>query len=424
MRILMLNTHASVGGAATAMFRLHRGLRQQGHDSHIIARLNSEGIREAHQIQDLVEGRFSQPELLLDMIGRHASEKLGVPYSKHRSTKHLLRSKLVAEADIIHLHNLHGDYFNYNQLPSLTQIKPTVWTLHDMWALTGHCAYSFECERWKSGCHDCPLLVEPGRSMVEPRPTLTDRTRSIWNLKRNVYKNSQIHVVAPSTWLFELVNQGILSNAASIHHIPYGIDLSTFRPRSQAKARWALDIPQDDKVILFVAEHLSNGRKGYQFLKEALAKITNSKDITLAIVGSGAVDDEDLGRFNTRKLGRISDESLFNLAFCFADLFLFPSLADNLPLVVLEALASGTPIIAFDVGGVPDMVRHMETGYLAKYRDSEDLARGVELLLGDMSRLRFMAERCREVAESEYALNLQVERYVEVYKKAIHDASH
>lgn len=419
MNILQINTHDVSGGAARAMYRLHQGLRQQGHNSRILARFCALVDPNVLSVADVIAGSLSSVVALADQAGRRMETHLGIPFERYPSTKHILESSLFQQAQILNLHNLHGRYFNHHLLPVLSMRKPTVWTLHDMWALTGHCAYSYDCLRWKTGCFDCPLLKEPGRSLVEPAPTRIDHTRRVWRTKRRLYQKSRLHVVAPSKWLCQFVKESILAEAASIQCIPHGLDLAAFQPRDRAMARRALDIPAEAKTILFVADRIARGRKGFHHLLDALQTIEDAESIVLLTIGSKGTVETELRRFRRRDLGPLSDERLMSLVYSAADVFAFPTLADNQPLVLMEALASGTPIVSYDVGGVPEMVRHLETGYLARYNDVGDLAKGLQLLLDDDGARSRMSRRCRAIAEAEYSLDTQVRRYRELYEFAI-----
>jgi glycosyltransferase involved in cell wall biosynthesis len=338
--------------------------------------------------------------------------------SLHGSTKRLMGTDLFGWADLLQLHNLHGRYFNYQLLPRISLAKPVVWTLHDMWAFTGHCAYAFDCSRWKNGCHACPLLKKAQRHLVEPGPTRLDRTRSIWRQKRRLYEQSNLHIITPSYWLGAQVKDSILAQAAAVEVIPNGVDLDVFRPVDRRTVRTKLGLPLDAKVILFVAEKLSNRRKGFAALLRALEHLPDSEGLLLLTIGT--VESRGLlGRFRCKELGRVNDEGLLGLAYSAADLFVLPTLADNQPLVLIESLACGTPIVSFNVGGVPEMVRHLETGFLAESKDAEHLAHGISVLLHDDELRARMRRRCRDVAVAEYGLELQVERYLALYRRAI-----
>jgi glycosyltransferase involved in cell wall biosynthesis len=422
MNILLINTVDNVGGAARAMYRLHQGLQRLGHRSQLLVghqTMLEPGIdyinRQAKPFRTLTDE-------VLDRVGAQLGKRWGVDNWSYRNSWHIPQASAFHQADVISLHNLHGGYFNFRALPELARHKPMVWTLHDMWALTGHCAYSYDCERWRTGCYDCPLLKESGQQIVEPAPVPVDRTRSVWKAKRRVYQITPLHIVTPSEWLRGLVQESILASAATIQCIPNGIDLDVFCPLDQGVARQALDLPVDTHVIFFSAHGVMHGRKGFSYLLQALGNLPDADSIWLLTSGGQTELGPQAERFSVRQLGQLSDERLQRLAFAAADLFVFPTLADNQPLVLLEALACGTPIISFDVGGVPQMARHMETGYLARYKDAGDLARGIQLLLNDDNLRTRMRHRCREIAESEYSLESQARRYLEVYKRATEHA--
>jgi glycosyltransferase involved in cell wall biosynthesis len=417
VNILHINTSAQQGGAARAMLRLHNGLKGAGHHSSILTRSRSVRQPDLFTVREVAGFRIPAVQRLVSTLATRLDRALGLP-NLHISTKRLPETDLFRQADVIHLHNLHGRYFNYHLLPRLSAEKPIVWTLHDMWALTGHCAYSYECTRWITGCYSCPLLRPSNRDLVEPHATKIDRTRSIWRRKQEIYRQSDLHIVTPSQWLLDIVHKGILATAQSTTHIPYGIDLDLFRPLDRESARARLDIPINAQVILFVSEKLTNKRKGFALLLQTLQQI-ESRDSVFLLTFGAAQPAQQLAGFGHRSLGTLFDEEWQNLAYNAADLFVFPTLADNQPLVVLESLACGTPIVSFDVGGVPEMVRHLETGYLAAYRDVKDLAMGINALLDDTQLGLEMHRRCREFAVAEYSLDLQVERYLSVYDRAI-----
>jgi glycosyltransferase involved in cell wall biosynthesis len=213
----------------------------------------------------------------------------------------------------------------------------------------------------------------------------------------------------------------MLRTALTIECIPYGIDLDVFRPTAQSSARQTLGIRPDAKVILFVAAKVIQGRKGLSYLFEALHRVQSTDKIVLLTVGSAGSEQRQLQRFEQIHLGQVTDEAKLNLAYNAADVYVLPTLADNLPLTVQESLASGTPVVAFDVGGLPEMISHPQTGYLARYKDAADLAAGILTILDNAERREPMRQRCRAVAVERYALDLQATRYAKLYERAIRD---
>lgn len=418
MNVLQINTHDVVGGAARAMYRLHCGLEQSGNRSQVLANVQTIVDPGVHKWADVAGSGRTFPRRLSQALGMRADAWFGWP-SFHGATTRILASDLFRQAQVVNLHNIHGQFFDYRLLPRFAGRKPVVWTLHDMWALTGHCAYAYDCRRWMSGCFDCPLQKEPQRRFVEPPPTYLDRTRPVWRSKRRLYQKSPVHIVAPSRWLSDLVRESILAHAQSIQCIPNGLDLDVFQPRDQAMARQALDVPLEARVLLFVSQSVTLGRKGFRYVLDALERLEDTESLFLLTVGTQGAVGSRLDRFRCRDLGALSDERLMSLVYSAADVFVFPTLADNQPLVLIEAMACGTPLVSFDVGGVPEMVRHMETGYLARYQDVEDLARGIQRLLDDQALATNMGRRCREIAVREYSLDLQVQRYADLYRHAL-----
>lgn len=418
MNILQISAAADTGGAGRAMNRLHQELARQGHVSNILARLRRTPEPHTFTVSEATGRSDSPPNRLLNNARMQLDAWFSLP-SVYASTERILNTEIFRQAEVVQLHNLHGWYFNYNLLPRISALKPVIWTLHDMWAFTGHCAYAYDCDRWRTRCFDCPQLTRDRRKFVEPRPVFVDRTSHVWERKRSIYQQSKLHIVAPSRWMADQARNSILRGAADIQCISYGIDLTTFRPTDQASARHALGIPQNAKVILFVAAKVIQGRKGLGYLCEALGRIRAHKDTLLLTVGSSKPKQQQLQHYEQMHLGHIADKDKLSLVYSAADLYVLPTLADNLPLTVQESLASGTPVVAFDVGGIPEMIDHLSTGYLARYKDTADLATGIcQLLDDDALRLR-MRETCRSFAVTHYDLKVQTSRHVDLYEQAI-----
>jgi glycosyltransferase involved in cell wall biosynthesis len=341
-------------------------------------------------------------DLLLPRVGLNNNSTLGA-FS-------LPKSPWFAEADVVNYHMLHGGYFNFLALPGLTRKKPGIMTLHDMWAFTGHCVYSLDCERWKQGCGRCP---HPNTYPAIKR----DATRLERRLKQWAYDHAQLHVVTISTWIDRLARQSILGNLP-IHLIPNGIDVDLFRPRDPVECRRLLRLPEDRRLILFAAADMKDRRKGGDLLLRALALLpsTVKKNAGLVIMGRADADLLAAAEVHTYRLGFIHDDLLKAVAYNAVDVFAFPTRADNLPLVLQESMASGTPMVSFAVGGVPDLVRHGETGFIAAPEDVEEFARHLERILTDDKVRSHLGRRCREVALAEYSIGLQAQRYRELFE--------
>ena len=404
MKVLHINQSDIVGGAGIAGYRLHQGLLGQNVNSKLLvghAQINHDNI-------DQVKRKFR----LEKQINRLTS-KLGLNYINVVSSFDLVKHPFVQEADILNFHNLHTGYFNYLAIPQLTKSKPAVYALHDMWSFTGHCVYSYDCNRWESGCGKCPY--------PDTYPAISrDNTHLEWKLKDWIYNKSNLTIVAPSQWLTEQAKASMLSRF-SIHYIPHGIDTIAYQPLDTLLCKSILDISTNKKVLLFGAESLKDSRKGGDLLLKALQQLPQSlkSEMILLTFGNGGEEIiSELGIF-TLNLGYISSDRLKSVAFSAADLFIFPTRADNLPLVLQESMACGTPMVSFKIGGVPDLVRHNITGYLAQPENAEDFCNGIVKLLEDEQLRQTMSENCRAIAINEYSLDLQVKQYIELYQQML-----
>ena len=290
-----------------------------------------------------------------------------------------------------------------------------VWTLLDMWPLTGHCAYSYDCERWKTGCGCCPILSDYPALAV-------DTTALLWRIKQGVYRRSEVTIVTPSRWFTEVVRQSPLLGRFRVVQIPLGLDTHVFTPLPKPAARLALGLPDDAKVIVFVAAGLAERRKGATFVFQALQELARAgtNHLWLMTVGPGrAVPEHTPLPYPIRHLGEISDDHILATCYSAADVLVAPSLVEGFGQVFSEAMACGTPCVAFETGGVPEVVRHLETGYLARRGDALDLAKGLGLLLDDEALCLRMSARCRQVAEEEYSLELMARRHLELYEELL-----
>jgi glycosyltransferase involved in cell wall biosynthesis len=404
MKVLHINQSDIDGGAAIAAYRLHQGLLDHQVQSKLLVDKRQSG-------SDLVStiSRKRYVEGLSGRLGYH----LGLNYVNLTSSFKIPSHRFYVESDILNFHNLHGDYFNYLSIPTLTRHKPAVLTLHDMWSFTGHCAYSFECDRWKIGCGKCPNLnscPSTGR----------DNTRTEWKLKRWSYSRSNLTIVSPSKWLAELASVSILGDFP-IHHIPNGIDTDTYRPLDPTVCREALGISEKKRVILFVAQSLQDARKGSDLLISALQKLPDSikSETLLLTMGEGSATLSSLLEMPIMSLGYIGGDSLKAIVYAAADVSICPTRADNLPLVLQESMACGTPMVSFNVGGVPELVKPGLTGFLAKTEDSADFSEKIVQILTDNAMRERMANICRDTALKEYSIQLQTERYASLYQKVL-----
>ncbi len=404
MQVLQINQSDINGGAAIAGYRLHQGLLAQSIDSRLL--VGNSKTRDERV--ETLPARYRLENQLVRFTSR-----LGLNCIHHVNSFEIPKHSFYQEADLLNFHNLHCTRFSYLAIPKLTANKPAIFTLHDMWSFTGHCAYSFDCNRWQTGCGKCPY--------PDTYPSIRrDNTALEWKLKDWVYSRSNLTIVTPSRWLGEQAKQSML-NRFAVHHIPYGIDTVAYQPIDQELCRKVLGISQHKYVLMFGAQSLKQSRKGGDLLVEALALLPDSlkaETVLLTIGNGGEVIAKTVG-IPYLSLDYVGSDRLKSVAYSAADLFLFPTRADNLPLVLQESMACGTPMVSFKIGGVPDLVRPNVTGYLAEAENPQDFCQGVVQLLEDAPLREKMSENCRAIALSEYPLELQAKRYIELYKKVL-----
>jgi len=269
----------------------------------------------------------------------------------------ITQSQAFKQADVIHLHWINQGFLSLKGIEKiLLSGKRIVWTLHDQWPFTSICHHAASCERFQTHCHNCPLLLYPSAH---------DLSYRVFEEKRRIYALGNITFVGCSRWIADTARKSALAQGHRIVNIPNAIDLSIFRVRPQQEARRQLGLPADKKIVLFTCQKVTNVYKGAHYLEEALKALP---EVTAVRVGKGG-DYE------------IHDEHRMALMYAAADVFATPTLQDNLPNTIVEAMSCGTPCVGFRVGGIPEMIHHLKDGYVARFCDAEDLANGIRYVL-------------------------------------------
>jgi glycosyltransferase involved in cell wall biosynthesis len=274
-------------------------------------------------------------------------------------------------------------------------------------ALTGGCHFDDDCGRYAIGCGLCPQLGSND---------LNDLSRQVWRRKQFAFERvdaARLHIIALNRWMAEAAQRSPLLAKFPVTIVPNGVDTEVFQPQDRRKAREFLGIPQDRRVVLFAAEAVTNRRKGLALLMAALTQLQGSENLLLVSVGRGAPKlSTEIPHLH---LAHVDEDHRLAAIYSAADLYVIPSLQDNQPNTVLEAMACGTPVVGFAVGGIPDMVRPGITGLLASAGDVNDLARAITELLRGPDKRASMAAASRRLAVTEYTRELQVDRYVALY---------
>jgi glycosyltransferase involved in cell wall biosynthesis len=393
------------GGGGVAMHRLYQSLKGAGIDTKILC-----GVRTL-QSPDVIEiPHHPRLERYLKIV----TSNLGLNDIHLVGSFEVKRLEVYKQADILDFHGIHGGRtLSYLTLPLLTQDKPAVFTLHDMWALTGHCAQSLDCNRWQTGCGNCPY---PDMNPAIKR----DSTRLEWKLKNWVYNHSNLTIVAVSRWMAEQARQSMLQRFP-IHYIPNAVDTDVYEPLDPDLCRSFLGIPANKKVLMVCSLNLKDHYKGGDLLLQALQNIpaTLKKDVVLLTIGHGGEQLAHAAEVEVADMGFVSNDRMKAMCYAVADLFVHPTRAENLPLVLLESMACGTPALSFNVGGVSELVRPGITGYLAEPENAEELGLGIVQLLEDKAQRDQISRACRAIVLKEYTLGRQARQYIELYQKLI-----
>ena len=411
MKVLHVQgTDTSVGGGSIAMLRLQDGLRKAGAHSRVLC------------IKPTLPESVAFPHIRGEGRIQAITSRLGLNEFHCLGSFKIPTLTAFTEADLLHLHCLHGGFVHPLVLPRLTRTKPAIYSLHDMWPMTGHCVHSFDCERWKTGCGRCPYLDMPDAIQ-------RDASWLEWRMKEWSYRHSDVTFVVPSNWLYGMAKESIL-NRCDVKKIPYGVDTEEYRPLDQLMSRSVLGLPRGKKVLLYVMRKMNTNRgtahiKGTDLLMQTFQHMPASikKEMVLLLVGEGGDGMAREAGVDAVALGYVASDRLKAILYSAADIFLFPSRAENLPLVLMESFACGTPAVAFNVGGIPDLVRPGQTGLLAEPENTKQLAEGIVQLLEDEGLRRTLRARSREIAVTEYGLSLYVERHLALYHEVLDRAA-
>ncbi len=441
MRILQISTSDQAGGAEKVAYDLHTAYRQRGHQAHLavgdkkladaaVSQLNHNAYRPAWtrfwraQQRALCQKKIHFAPVLAGWLADAAEPRTwwerarGLEDFDYPGAWHVL--DLPPERpQLVHAHNLHGKYFDLRALAPLSRQVPTFVTLHDEWLFTGHCAHSFGSERWRTGCVDCPDL--------EIHPALQrNTTAQNWRRKQRIYQQSKLYLAAPSRWLLDEARASILQPAiVEARHIPNGVALETFHPGDKQAARAALQLPLDADIALFVANSIVNNPfKDYATLEAAIARLAANRPqrATIFVNLGEAGAQQRIGNVTIRFAGYQRDPQQVARFYQAADVYLHAARAENFPCTILEALASGTPVIATAVGGIPEQVNEGVTGFLVPPGDSAAMAERAAQLFTDAPLHHRMGEAAAQHARDHFSLERQAVAYLDWYQEVLSKA--
>ena len=414
IKILQVNTFAEGGGAARALARLRKSFRGAGMETNLLVAYQG-GHPEAGIIkrQPVLGETFADLRRHLDALPVRFTPKQPITSFAPAIVPDLFYRQIDRQKpDLVHLHWLGAGFC---RLESLARInRPLVWTLHDMWAFTGGCYYAGDCTAYEEKCGKCPQLGS-NRDV--------DLSRKVWQRKANSWENLDLTVVTPSRWMAKCAGKSSLFKNRRIEVIPNAIEKNIFKPDDSRNCRSYFKLPENKKYILFGAINAtSDERKGFAHLQKAmdiLHKKGLGDSVELLVYGaSEPAAPPDLG-LKTRFMGYINDDITLARLYSAADLVVVPSLEDNLPNVIVEALACGTPCCAFNIGGMPDMIDHMKNGYLAEPFKAGCLAEGIEWILQYKESDGTLRKNARMKAEQNFTLEKIAHRHLELYRDVL-----
>jgi glycosyltransferase involved in cell wall biosynthesis len=404
MKILQIG-NADAAGARINGFNLSKQLRKAGvesencvwekktDDTKTYPLVNFPGYKKIHRHFRRLENMLSLQSVLYPF-------SFALPFKKY-----------FRNSDIVHYHIIHNGFFSLLALPLLTKLKPSIWSAHDPWIMTGHCMHQYECERWMTGCGNCPNLNTPFKMK-------RDNTRLMWNLKNKVYKNSKIDVVVDGKWMFDLAKKSPLLSNFKIHMIPpVGLDLNLYKPKDKIEARNKLGIGRDNFVIFFRATE--SEYKGLPYIKECLRNIKTDKPKTILTVDQKNLMNEFKDKFQVIDLGWTEDDETMVNAYNACDVFLMPSVAENFGVMAVEAMACGKPVLTFKGTGLESTIFSPQGGIAVPMGDSNALAAELQNFIDHPAIGQKIGKQGVDIAAKHYSEKIYINKIIDLYQEVL-----
>ena len=407
MRILYLNTTYSGGGAEKVVRQIYDGMKARGHEVYEIVCYNRRGSVEDDHVRVLYAGPAGKVLQRLQ-TGNRNNLSMTIPYAisyiRHFVKKHGI--------DVIHLHNPHDSFLGIRDIASLQKLCPVIWTLHDFWALTGHCAVPVDCTHWvEDSCRKCGYLDKYPRVRV-------DKCHELFEKKRRFLTEQGIVFTVPSDWMAGQVKRSYLKEEdCRVIYNSLNPDIWTeYASQEQKKAlRKQYGIPENKLVLAFVTADLAIPTKGMPLLLEALKKV-NPENVCLVTAGRCTEKLlQELSAFEMKSFGYISDQKIMNEFYGLADLVVNPSLYETFGLVGIEAMASGTPVVSFDICAMREIIGE-DGGWLVEQTDAENLAETLAYLTMHPEEMKAKAAVCRSRVTERYGESRMLDQFETLYK--------
>ncbi len=423
MKILFINTFDTYGGATASCRRVFQAIDQH---TDLEMKLLVHRQTESHpQVKSIQPGWWGQKYAFLQFVMerlmlwpklRERAQRFA--FSPANIGNDIRQHPWVQAADILHLHWINFGFLSNRSLEQLTHLgKPIVWTLHDMWAFTGGCHYVGNCQSYQKHCGYCPFLKGEREK---------DLAYRVFEQKRQVFESKHFHFITSSEWLADCLRASALARHLPVQAIPTPIDTKLFHKKKRESARAALKISNHKFLMLFGSMNTSDPRKGFIYLQEALDFLKNThpealNSLELLVFGKSDAEILESLPFPVHDLGFLDSKTDLVNAYNAAHLFVLPSLEDNLPNTIIEALACGCPTVAFRSGGIPEMIQHQQTGYLAEARSAQDLAQGMAWLwqLHEQNPVQYQTieQQAQQQAQAQFSEPAIARQYLALYQQ-------
>lgn len=410
MKVLLVNTSETTGGAAIACSRIMKALRSEGIDASMMVRNAEVGGPNVIPVGGSLRKKWCFLRERATIWAANGFNKDKLFYVDIADSGiDITNTEAFRQADIIHLNWINQGYISLDGLRRIVESrKPIVWTMHDMWPFTGICHHADTCTKYSTGCKDCPLL---------PRRGHRDLAKETFDRKLEVLDNADITFVGCSRWLAGLCGHSRIAEGHKVVSIPNPIDTAVYAPADKAAVRLKLGLPADKKLMLFCSVKTTDIRKGMQYFQEScrILKGNSASDIEILILGKNGDILASTLPLPSHALGYVTDGGSMAELYNAADVFVTPSLQENLPNTIMEAMACGVPCVGFEIGGIPEMIDHKINGYVAEYKSAENLARGIRWVLEEAD-YQALCRNARSKAVDCYSEKTVAQQYIALFK--------
>ncbi len=414
MRVLIVNTSERIGGAAIAATRLMEALKKNGVKARMLVRDKQTDCMTVSAIPSswLLPLKFMWERFCIWLANGFSKRNLFQVDIANTGTD-ITKLYEFEQSDVIHLHWVNQGFLSMSDLYKIIHSgKPVVITMHDMWYFTGICHYSGECAKYQNYCYRCELLSNGG--------VASDPAIKVYEQKRKLYSGVRLAFVGCSKWIADLAGKSALTRGQFVTSVPNAINSQIFRPMNMEEMRGKRGLPTGKHLILFGSQRITDERKGFKYLVEAcnIIKFEDpglAKNTGVVVLGGDAMKVKDSLPLDVFPVDYLSDEQEIVELYNAVDIFVTPSLQDNLPNTIVEAMSCGTPCVGFNVGGIPEMIDHKKNGYVAEYKNSQDFADGIRWCL-DKVRYESLCTDARTKAVNTYGEDRVARRYMEIYE--------